>query len=123
MRLGIDRRRRSIESDGSHLGNPPYNFFEVEHYKVQSPAMLPRGKSTITLDVKPVESGFGKPRTVTMSVNGEVVAEGRIEKSVPVRYSLETFDIGMDLFSPVSGDYTSPNKFTGKIHQVTVELK
>ena len=35
----------------------------------------------------------------------------------------ETFDIGGDLGSPVRSDYKSPNRFTGKIDLVTVELK
>jgi len=37
----------------------------------------------------------------------------------------ETFDLGVDLGSPVSRDYFErrPFKFDGKIDQVTVELK
>jgi arylsulfatase len=41
---------------------------------------------------------------------------------VNLRFS-ETLDIGSDLGSPVSPDYKSPNRFTGKIDTVTIELK
>jgi arylsulfatase len=35
----------------------------------------------------------------------------------------ETLDVGSDLGSPVSTDYKSPNRFTGRIDKVTIELK
>ncbi|WP_293100347.1 arylsulfatase [Moorena sp. SIOASIH] len=50
---------------------------------------------------------------------------GKIEKTVPARYSLETQDVGMDLLSPVSHDYKdqSPFKFTGTIKKVTIDIE
>jgi arylsulfatase len=35
----------------------------------------------------------------------------------------ETLDVGSDLGSPVSSAYKTPNRFTGKIDEITVELK
>jgi len=100
-----------------------YNFFEVAHYKIQSPQPLPNGKATIVIQVAPVEDGFGKPRAVLMSVNGKKVAAGRIERSVPFRYGVEPFDIGMDTVSAVSGDYKVPNAFTGgSIDNVAIDV-
>lgn len=100
-----------------------YNFFEVERSKVQSSQPLPSGKSTIRVDVVPVEPGLGKPATVTLFVNDRQVGQGRVERTVPQRYSVEPFDIGMDNVSPVSDDYKSPFPFKGRIEQVTIELK
>jgi arylsulfatase len=100
-----------------------YNFFEVAHYQIQSPQPLPNGKATITIQVAPVEDGFGKPRAVLMSVNGKKVAVGRVEKSVPFRYGVEPFDIGMDTVSAVSSDYKVPNAFTGgAIDSVAIDV-
>jgi arylsulfatase len=99
-----------------------YNFFEVEKYKVQSSEPLPPGKSTVRVDVTPVEPGPGKPATVKLSVNGKETGQGRIEKTVPGRYSVEPFDVGMDNVSPVTDDYESPFPFTGRIEHVTIEL-
>jgi hypothetical protein len=39
-------------------------------------------------------------------VNGQQVGQGRIGRSVPASFTAsETFDVGMDLGSPVSLDY------------------
>ena len=44
---------------------------------------------------------MGKGGTGTLSVNGKKVAEGRIEKTVPVVFSTDdTFDVGEDWGTP-----------------------
>jgi arylsulfatase len=58
-------------------------------------------------------------------VDGEEVAKGPIEHTVPTRFSLdETFDIGMDTGTPVVEDYEDkmPFKFTGALKKVVIEL-
>src|SRR5262249_20871103 len=70
------------------------------------------------------DGGVGKGGKVELYVNDKKVAEGRVDKTIPVRYSAdETFDIGMDTGTPVSPDYKSPNVFTGTIKKVTIDLK
>ncbi len=62
----------------------------------------------------------------TLLVNGAVVAEGRIEKTVPFMFSAdETMDIGSDSASPVTPDYPAgdANKFTGTLEWVQIELE
>jgi len=92
-----------------------YNFFEVAKYKVQSAAPLPRGKSTVRVEFTPEEKGPGKPATVKLLVNGKETGHGRVEKTVPMRYSVEPFDVGMDNVSAVSPEYRSPFAFAGRI--------
>ncbi len=70
-----------------------------------------------------MESGPGKPADVKVFVNGKETGSGRVEKTVPFRYSVEPFDIGRDTVSPVSPDYKVPFAFQGRIEQVTVEVK
>jgi hypothetical protein len=56
-------------------------------------------------------------------LNGQLVAQGRLAKTVPLAFSFEdTFDIGEDSASPV-GDYQSPFPFTGKIDRVELQLE
>ena len=77
--------------------------------------MLP-GKHTIKFDFKYDGPGMGKSGTGTLSVDGKQVAEGKIERTIPVRFSLdETFDVGEDTGTPVVEDYVDkmPFKFTG----------
>ena len=77
------------------------------------------------MDFKYGGGGPGKGGTVTLYVNGKKAGEGRIEKTIPGRYGMDTFDIGMDLNAPVvrGGIYKTPYKFTGAIDKVTIELQ
>ena len=57
------------------------------------------------------------------SVNGEKVATGRIEHTHPNVFGAETTDVGENRYTTVTDDYKAgDNKFTGKIHKVTVQL-
>ena len=63
------------------------------------------------------------PATVTLKVNGAQVGQGRIERSVPGTFTAsETFDVGMDLGSPVALDYydKAPFEFSGKINRIHI---
>jgi arylsulfatase len=60
----------------------------------------------------------------TLQVDGKTVATGRIERTLAFRLSLdETLDCGEDTGTPVSEEYHTPFKFTGKLTKVTVSLK
>jgi len=59
-----------------------------------------------------------------MSANGKKILEGRLERTIPIQFSLgEGLDVGMDVGSAVDFTYKLPFAFTGKIEKVTVELK
>ena len=102
-----------------------YNFLGLSAYKVASPKVLPEGKVTIRYEFVYDGGGFGKGGKGTIFVNGEKVAEGRIDRTQGYAFSAdEGADVGLDGETPVTDDYKQrDNKFTGKIHQVTVELK
>lgn len=100
-----------------------YNFFEVDHAKVQSSEALSPGKATIRAEFTPVEPGPGKPAEVRLLVNGKEVGKGRVARTVPFRYGVEPFDIGMDTVSAVSEEYQAPFPFQGRLNQVTIEVK
>ena len=101
-----------------------YNFCDVAHYEVVGKDALAPGKHTIKMDFAYDGGGPGKGGTATLSVDGKAVAKGRIEKTVPIRISLdEGLDVGEDTGTPVSLSYDVPFRFTGKIEKVTVELK
>ena len=56
-----------------------YNFFDVEKYRTQSSEALPTGKSTVRVEVTPVEPGPAKPATVKLFIHGKQTGEGRVE--------------------------------------------
>ena len=58
-----------------------------------------------------------------LSINGKPAGETPIGGAPSFNQYEETLDIGSDLGTPVSPDYTSPFRFTGTIEKVTVELR
>ena len=68
---------------------------------------------------------MGKSATGTLFVDGKQVAQGEIERTIPLRFSLdETLDVGQDTGTPVVEDYLAkmPFKFTGDLKKVVIEL-
>ena len=66
------------------------------------------------------------PADVTITVDGKEVAKVTVGRTVPAAFTAsETFDVGVDLGSPVSLAYDDrrPFKYDGKIDSVHVELK
>jgi arylsulfatase A-like enzyme len=103
-----------------------YNFVGLQRYTVASPQSLPPGMATVKLDFAYDGGGPGKGGMATLSVNGEKVAEGRIEKTTPYIFSAdEGADVGMDEETPVTEAYQAgvKSRFTGRIQKVTVEVK
>jgi hypothetical protein len=101
-----------------------YNFLGTERMAFAAKEALPKGKVKLVVDFKYDGGGAGKVGAITLTANGKTVAEGRMEKTIPVQFSLgEGLDIGMDIGSPVDFTYKLPFKFTGKIEKVMVELK
>jgi len=110
-------------------GKPEFDYAlsqQLQHkYRVTSNEKLVPGKHTIKLDFQYDGTGYGKGGTGTLSVDGKQVAQGKIEHTIPVRFSLdETMDIGEDTGTPVVEDYVAkmPFKFTGTLKQVVIEL-
>ena len=99
-----------------------YNRLGIDQTCVVSTREVPRGKSEIGIDFSYDGGGQGKGGLVRLVINGECVGETRLERTVPRIFARETFDIGMDLNSPV-GDYEAPFPFTGTLHQVDIDLK
>jgi arylsulfatase len=101
-----------------------YNYLAVERPTFTSKEALPKGKTTIVVDFVYDGGGMGKGGKITMTASGKKVAEGRLERTVPVQFSIcEGLDIGMDSGSPVDFTYQLPFAFTGKVEKVTIELK
>jgi arylsulfatase A-like enzyme len=101
-----------------------YNTVNLFHYTIASPQVLSPGKHTLVFDFKYDGGGMGKGGTGTLSADGKQIAQGKIERTVPIRYSLdEGLDVGEDTGTPVDLSYDVPFKFTGKISKVSIDLK
>ncbi|HZN61858.1 MAG TPA: arylsulfatase [Planctomycetota bacterium] len=103
-----------------------YNFFAVERTNVAGPEPLAPGRHTIAYEFIPDTAKPGTGGKSILSVDGKVVAEGKIPKTVPFIFSAdEGTDVGLDGETNVSNDYKpgAASAFTGKIVRVTVEQK
>jgi arylsulfatase len=103
-----------------------YNFLGLKQYSVSAAKSLAAGKATIKFDFAYDGGGLGKGGTGTLFVNGEKVAEGRIEHTQPWIFSAdETADVGIDLGTPVveAIGAEAKSKFTGKIYKVAIDVR
>jgi len=107
-------------------------FYEVTAYSKQagrivSEERLPAGATHIVLQVIPdpvpagADLGGVRPGKVLLNVNGK--QQEAHFANVLGTMGWETLDVGSDLGSAVSSEYTSPNRFTGTMQSVQVELK
>jgi arylsulfatase len=101
-----------------------YNMLLIERYRAEAAKPLPAGEHSIEVITALVRPGA--PATVVINVDGEEVARTNVKRTVPAAFTAsETFDVGVDLGSPVSRDYAKrrPFEFNGVIKEVTVALE
>ncbi len=103
-----------------------YNFLGLKQTSIVASKPLAPGKATLKFDFAYDGGGPGKGGVGTLYVNGEKVAEGRIEHTQAGIFSAdETADVGIDLGTPVveaiGAEHAS--KFSGHIPRVTVEVR
>jgi arylsulfatase len=99
-----------------------YNMANVAHYNIAAKDALTAGKHTVVFDFTYDGGGIGKGGTGILTADGGKIAQGRIENTMPVRFSFdETFDVGEDTGTPVSEDYDVPFRFTGQIEKVVIK--
>jgi len=103
-----------------------YNFLGLQRTTIAGRQRLPAGKATVVFQFAYDGGGPGKGGMGTLLVNGQKVAEGRIEHTQGGLFSAdETADVGIDLGTPVveAIGAEAKSRFTGRIPRVTVEVK
>jgi len=100
---------------------------QPEHkYRVASDQPLAPGNHIVRVKFEYEGGGIGKAATATLLVDEKQVAQGRIEHTIAVRFSLdETFDVGEDTGTPVLEEYADrmPFRFTGTLKKLAVVLE
>jgi arylsulfatase len=112
--------------DGKPRFDYAYSNQKQHLYQIAAKDRLAPGKHTIHFEFRYDGGGMGKGATGILSVDGKKVAEGRIERTVPLRFSLdECFDVGEDTGTPVAEDYAGrmPFRFTGTLRRLVIDLK
>jgi len=98
-----------------------YNLYGHDLTAIAATAPLTPGAHTVEV-LFDSDGGFGAGGTAVLSIDGTAVAEARIERTVPLVFSMsgETFDVGVDTGAPV-GPYPHGFRCTAEIHGVTLE--
>ncbi|MGH7488611.1 MAG: sulfatase-like hydrolase/transferase, partial [bacterium] len=92
----------SVYMDGGHLVYE-YNMMIIEDYQART-AKVPAGKHQIVIDTKIAQPGG--PADVIISIDGNEAARTTVKRTVPAAFTAtESFDVGVDLGSPVSLSY------------------
>jgi arylsulfatase A-like enzyme len=102
-----------------------YSMLGVEVYTQAASIPLPAGGMNIAMEFAADAPKPGTGGTVTLLVDGRPVGSGRMDSTVPVRFSgYAGMDIGRDNGLPVSRGYAdkSPFPFTGTIHKVVFDI-
>ena len=111
-------------------GKPEFAYAysnQPEHkYRVASAEPLAAGNHVVRVKFEYSGGGIGKAADATLLVDEKQVAQGRIGRTIPVRFSLdETFDVGEDTGTPVLEEYADkmPFRFTGTLTKFAVVLE
>ncbi len=101
-----------------------YNLFGMTRFHVQGADAVPAGEHQLRMEFAYDGGGFGKGGAVTLYLDGNSVADGRVQATVPMIYSLdETADVGEDAGTTVSDRYTAgTSRFTGSIDWVEIDI-
>ena len=106
---------------------PSYTYnYMGELFTLTSNKPLPAGKSEIRFELDYDGGGAGKGADIRLKLNGEVVAEGRMEKTIASRFSIdEGADVGLDRGSAVTIKTVGPRRYSaygGQIDKVTLQI-
>jgi arylsulfatase len=101
-----------------------YNFLGLKHFAVTATSPLPSGKHQARMEFSYDGGGLGKGGKVSLYVDGNKAAEGRIARTHAFLFSMdETMDVGCDVGEPVSEDYgPRGNSFNGKVNWVQIDV-
>jgi hypothetical protein len=99
---------------------------EQHKYWIASDRHVPAGAHLLRFRFKYDGGGIGKGATGILFLDGEQIAEGRIDQTTAIRFSLdESFDVGQDTGTPVVEGYADkmPFAFTGTLKKFVVLLE
>ena len=100
-----------------------YNYLGLTQFNITASQALPPGKHTLEFTFTYDGGGVGKGGNGVITVDGNKVGEGRIEKTQPGIFSVDDLaDVGTDDGTWVT-NYGNSAKFNGKLDKVKIETK
>jgi arylsulfatase A-like enzyme len=93
-----------------------YNLFGIDYTYVRAENPVPPGQHQLRIEFAYDGGGLGKGGNVTLYLDGEQVAAGRVERTEPIGFGSTYTDVGRDPLPTVTDDYLrGDNAFTGTI--------
>jgi len=103
-----------------------YNYFGLESYTITSPTAITADNAEVKLEFVYDGGGTGKGGVAKIYIDGDQVAEGRVEKTVPAVFSAdETADVGKDDATQVADkvfEDVEDSEFTGYVNRVEISI-
>lgn len=107
--------------EGRPVAHHAFSQQPADQFRIASETRLPSGEHRILFEFEYDGGGIGKGGDMQITVNGEVVAQGRIERQIIIPAGIgETLDIGRDTGVPVVAEGGGTREFNGEIHKVEV---
>ena len=103
-----------------------YSMMGVFVYRQQARSPLPPGEVTVRMEFAADSAALATAGVVTLFVNNEAVGSGRMDHTVPIRFSAYAgMDIGRDNGGVVDLSYADrkPFPFTGTVKKVVFDIK
>jgi arylsulfatase len=104
-----------------------HNYVARSMHRVSSPDAIPSGAHELRFEFEPtgkpdLSHGKGAPGRLQLYVDGKLVATADAPVTTPFALNPGALTCGANPGSPVTPDYTSPFRFTGTLHKVTIDL-
>src|SRR3954451_8577453 len=104
-----------------------HNYVGRALYRVSSPEPIPVGRHELRFEFEPtgepdLAAGKGTPGRLQLYVDGALVADAEAPLAIPFAINPGALSCGANPGSPVTPEYNSPFRFTGTVHNVTVDV-
>jgi arylsulfatase A-like enzyme len=104
-----------------------HNYLSRAVHQVTSDQPLLEGRHRLRFEFEPTgkpdfDNGKGAPGHAQLYVDDHLVAQADLPVTVPVMFSPGGMSCGANGGSPIVPDYQTPFRFTGVLHEVTVDV-
>jgi arylsulfatase A-like enzyme len=100
-----------------------YNLLGIQRFYVECSSEVPAGRHQVRMEFDYDDPGMGKGGTATLYLDGVEVGEGKVGGTAAMIFSADdTCDIGVENGALVADDYPVPNRFTGEVNWVEIDV-